>query len=209
LRLSIRQTADVFRRFGALEEPDFQRAVALGRADDLVDAVGRWYVRGARRPAAVAVGAPVTLPASDDEAGSLDEVLGAAMRPFLSRCAEALQPRQELAHWTHPHCALCGGAPDLGYITPAADRHLVCGRCTLNWKYEPLTCPYCGNRERTRVTSFATTDGLYRVYGCDVCRRYLKVYDGRSGSRPVLPMVDSVATLPLDAAAIQRGYSAG
>jgi formate dehydrogenase maturation protein FdhE len=49
---------------------------------------------------------------------------------------------------------------------------------------------------------------LYRVYGCDACRRYLKAFDGRHASRAVMPVVDAVATLPLDAAAQQRGYSA-
>jgi formate dehydrogenase maturation protein FdhE len=44
------------------------------------------------------------------------------------------------------------------------------------------------------------------VYACDVCRRYLKAYDARRATRPVMPIVDGVATLPLDAAAIQRGY---
>ena len=70
-----------------------------------------------------------------------------------------------------------------------------------------LTCPYCGNAERSRITSFATPDGLYRVYACDVCMRYLKAYDARRAPRPVMSVVDSVATLPLDAAAIQRGYT--
>ena len=31
-------------------------------------------------------------------------------------------------------------------------------------------------------------------------------FDGRDGRRPALLAVDSIATLPLDAAAIQRGY---
>jgi FdhE protein len=92
-------------------------------------------------------------------------------------------------------------------ITPAAERHLICSRCTLRWKYETLTCPFCHNGDRSRITSFATPDGQYRVYACDACRRYLKAYDGRRANRPVMPMVDSVATLPLDAAAMQRGYS--
>ena len=74
------------------------------------------------------------------------------------------------------------------------------------WKFEPLTCPYCQNSDRSRITSFATPDGQYRVYACDVCRRYLKAYDARRASRPVMQVVDSIATLPLDAAAIQRGY---
>jgi len=128
------------------------------------------------------------------------------MRPWLSRCAEVLQQRPELALWTHPHCALCGGEPDLAVITPSAERHLVCGRCTLRWKFAPLTCPYCQNSDRSRITSFATPDGQYRVYACDQCQRYLKAFDGRRARRPVMPLVDAIATLPLDAYAMQRGY---
>jgi hypothetical protein len=206
LRLSLRQTADVLHRFGVLEAADFQRAQALGRDVGLLAAVSSWYQRGARSPVvATAAGASAVESSGDQDV--LDEVLALAMRPFLSRCAEAVQARPELSTWSHPHCPVCGGEPTLAFITPAADRHLVCGRCTLHWKFAPLTCPYCGNDDRRLVTSFATPDGQYRVYGCDVCRRYLKAYDGRTGARPVMPLVDSVAMLPLDAAAIQRGYA--
>jgi hypothetical protein len=208
LRLMVRQTADVLKRHGAIEDADNQKVQTLGRDMTLVTVVGQWYRSAAESPAVAAVGIahpPTEQPAPVDSI--VGQVLGMAMRPFLSRCAEVLQQRAELAIWTHPRCALCGGEPDFSVITPAAERHLICGRCTLRWKYEPLTCPYCRNSDRSRITSFATPDGRYRVYACDVCRRYLKAYDARRATRPVMPMVDSVATLPLDAAAIQRGYS--
>jgi hypothetical protein len=208
LRLMVRQTADVLRRHGALEDADFQKAQTLGRDMDLVTVVGQWYRKASERRLAVS-GIPSMPPAADStDEGMMGQVLALAMRPFLSRCAEVLQQRPELADWTHPHCALCGGEPELAVITPSAERHLICGRCTLRWKFEPLTCPYCLNSNRSQITSFATTDGQYRVYACDVCHRYLKAYDGRRATRPVMPMVDNVATLPLDAAAIQRGYTA-
>jgi FdhE protein len=111
-----------------------------------------------------------------------------------------------LSGWSQPRCPLCGGEPEFGFINPAAERLLICGRCTGQWRYDPLTCPFCENRDRSRITSFASRDGRYRLYACDVCRRYLKAFDGRDGSRPALLAVDTVATLPLDAAAIQRGY---
>jgi Protein involved in formate dehydrogenase formation len=205
LRLMVRQTADVLRRFGALEQPDYEKAQTLGRDMQLLAAVGRWYRGAAERQLAVAGVAAAGHDLGDDTA--LGQVIALAMRPFLSRCAEVLQQRAELANWAHTHCALCGGEPDLAVITPSAERHLICGRCSLRWKFESLTCPYCRNTDRTKITSFATTDGQYRVYACDVCQRYLKAYDGRRASRPVMPMVDSVATLPLDAAAMQRGYT--
>src|SRR5262245_7550584 len=206
LRLMVRQTADVLRRFGALDRADYEKAQNLGRDMSLLAAVGRWYRGAAERQLAVA--AVSSMPASDPtDDGMLGQVIALAMRPFLSRCAEVLQQRPELAGWTHSHCALCGGEPDFAVITPSAERHLICGRCTLRWKFEPLTCPYCRNSDRSRITSFATTDGQYRVYACDVCSRYLKSYDGRRAARPVMPVVDTIATLPLDAAAQQRGYS--
>ena len=208
LRLMVRQTADVLRRHGALEEADYQKVQSLGRDMKLVAVASQWYRTGAESQAVAAVGvgrAQADPPSA--EAAAYSQVLSLAMRPFLSRCAEVLQQRTELSLWTHPHCALCGGEADFSVITPAAERHLICGRCGLRWKWEPLACPFCGNADRSRITSFATPDGRYRVYACDACHRYLKAYDGRRATRPVMPVVDAVATLPLDAAAMQRGYS--
>jgi formate dehydrogenase maturation protein FdhE len=206
-RLMVRQTADVLRRFGALEESDYAKAQAAGRDMNLTALASQWYRSAAERQLAATVGRPATADGSASDAEMLGQVLALAMRPFLSRCAEVLQQRAELSLWTHAHCALCAGEADFSVITPAAERHLICSRCALRWKFEPLTCPYCRNSNRARITSFATTDGQYRVYACDVCHRYLKAYDGRRATRPVMPMVDAVATLPLDAAAMQRGYT--
>jgi hypothetical protein len=207
LRLLVRQTADILRRHGALEDADHQRVQMLGRDMKLLAAAGDWYRSAAEAHAVATVGLSDTQTTTGTDDAVVGQVLALAMRPFLSRCAEVLQQREELGSWTHSHCGLCGGEPDFAVITPAAERHLICSRCTLRWKFESLTCPYCRNADRARITSFATPDGQYRVYACDVCKRYLKAYDGRRATRPVMPMVDSVATLPLDAAAMQRGYS--
>jgi FdhE protein len=201
-RLTFRQTADILYRFEALERADYEAIVALGRAGDaLPPAVTEWYTatsgveeRDAR-----------TSPRADAPAG-LDQVLILALRPFLARCAEALSQRVDLSAWSFGHCPFCGWEADFAAITPSADRRLICGRCSGQWAFAPLTCPFCANDDRALITSFATRDGRYRVYACDVCRRYLKAYDGRRATRPVMVSVDSIATLPLDAAAIQRGY---
>lgn len=210
LRLLVRQIVDVLRRHGALDDADYQRIQTIGRDLNLLEFAERWYHRGVHRQSVAAIGLPHdTAAAAPDDGGDegLDQVLALAMRPWMTRCAEVLQQRTELAFWTHSHCALCGAEPDLSVITPAAERHLICARCALRWKFEPLTCPYCQNSDRSRITSFATPDGQYRVYACDQCRRYLKAYDGRRATRPVMPIVDNIATLPLDAYAMQRGYS--
>ncbi len=210
LRLLVRQIADVLRRHGALEDADYQRIQTIGRDMSLLDLAERWYRSGVHRHSVAAIGLPhhqISTESHESPDEALDQILALAMRPWMTRCAEAMQPRTELALWTHSHCALCGSEPDFAVITPAAERHLICGRCALRWKFEPLTCPYCANSDRSRITSFATPDGQYRVYACDECHRYLKAYDARHATRPVMPVVDGVATLPLDAYAMQRGYS--
>jgi formate dehydrogenase formation protein len=198
-RLMIRQTADILRRFETLERPDYERIQGLARDGQIETVVASWY-ESAMAPSRR------TTDAQTHENELLDQVLLLSMRPFLARCAEALLPRLELTDWMHPFCPLCGGEPEFAYINPAAERLLICGRCTGQWRYDTITCPYCENSDRNRITSFTSRDGRYRIYACDVCHRYLKAYDGRDGGRPALLAVDSIATLPLDAAAIQRGY---
>ena len=203
-RLTFRQTADILRRHEVIEPAEHETIIALGReAHALEPVVTTWYqstsgVDGTAAGERLPPGSP----------GSLEQVLVLALRPFLARCAESLIQRTDLSPWRRGHCPFCGWEPDFAVITPAADRHLICGRCLAEWPFEPVTCPFCANDDRARITAFTSRDGRYRVYACDVCRRYLKAYDGRRASRPAMVAVDTIATLPLDAAAMQRGYNA-
>ncbi|MDE3156960.1 MAG: formate dehydrogenase accessory protein FdhE [Acidobacteriota bacterium] len=198
LRLMVRQTADILRRFEALEPDDDDRIQTLAREGNTLEpAVEQWFRASlAREP----------WPADEVHPAMLGQVLALAIRPFLARCVEALLPTVDLSGWRHGYCPMCGWDPELAVITPAGERLLLCGRCSASWKFDPIACPWCGNADRTRITSFATRDGRYRLAGCDRCHRYVKAYDSRNAPRPVLPAVDAVATLPLDAEAIRRGY---
>jgi Protein involved in formate dehydrogenase formation len=203
-RLTFRQTADILYRFEALERDDHVRILALGRdGHSLEPLVSAWY--SATSGIDGRTGTPQSgLP--DDGPGGLDQVLLLALRPFLARSTESMSQQIDLSAWHHGHCPFCGWEPDFAVIMPNAERRLICGRCVAQWNFPSLACPFCGNDDRARITSFATRDGRYRVSACDACHRYLKAYDGRTASRPVMVTVDSIATLPLDAAAMQRGY---
>ena len=199
LRFLVRSTAEAMRTHDAIETEDYRRADALEHNPErLKPAVRNWYESA--RPATAGGGEVLA------EIAGLEPLILQAMRPFLSRCADAVMARTPFQAWTQGFCPLCGGEPDLSIITPAAERLLICSRCTSRWRYHQMACPFCGNADRTRITSFATRDGWYRLNGCDVCQRYIKAFDGRNAQRGVMPVVDSIATLPLDAAAVQRGY---
>ena len=199
VRFLVRSTADAMRTHDAIEIEDFRRVEALSRdAQRLEPAVRNWYDNARPVPAGGGNLAP--------EIAGLEPLLLQAMRPFLTRCADAVTSRTTFQGWRHGNCPLCGGEPDFSIITPAADRLLLCSRCTARWPFDQLACPFCLNADRRRITSFATRDGMYRLNGCDVCERYLKAFDARNARRAILLVVDSIATLPLDAAAAQRGY---
>ncbi len=196
LRFLLRATASAMRSHEALDDRDFRRVEALSRETERLPAVLRsWYE--SPRP-----GAAPMLP----EAAGLEPVILQAMRPFLTRSADAIMAMTDLIGWIGGTCPLCAGEPDFAVITPAADRILICGRCSARWHFHQITCPFCANADKSRMTSFASRDGRYRLYACDVCERYLKAFDARRAARPVMPAVDGVATLPLDAAAMQKGY---
>jgi FdhE protein len=197
--LMFRETASLLRRFGAVEEEDYRSLQSLARDGSALQPIVREWHRAATERS--------TAPAGPPQADAVGQVTLLAMRPFLMRCAEAVLPRLDLEHWTQGYCPLCGGEPEFAEITPAAERWLICTRCTGRWRFDPIACPFCLNRDRDRITSFASRDGLYRIAACASCRRYLKAFDGRRAPRGVMVPVDSIATLPLDAAAMQRGYS--
>ena len=196
VRFLLRATAEAMRKHDALEDGEMRRTDALCRDASRLPAIVRsWY--DSVRPGGGTL---------DPDVEGLESVLQQALRPVLTRCADAVMARTDLAEWNRHICPLCGAEPDLAVITPAAERQLICSRCTARWKFHQISCPFCLNDDRSRITSLASRDGKYRINACDVCQRYIKAYDARRATRPVMPAVDLVATLPLDAAAIQRGY---
>lgn len=206
-RFALRETADLLLRFGVLEAGDHRCLTMLIReGHELEPRVERWFDEG-RAEADSTRTATAFEEAPDQTLESLDQVLSLAIRPFLTRCAEAVLPRLDLSSWKRGLCPLCASEPEMAVIAARGGRWLICGRCRGRWPFDSVACPYCGNDDRLRLTSFASRDGRYRINACDVCCRYLKAYDERGADRPALVAVDTIATLPLDAAAMQRGYS--
>ncbi len=203
LRLMFRQTADILLRYRAIEAGDHAHLQTIARtANTLEPLVAAWYT-AAQVPSGATSALSLPVPVDPD---AFAQVLALATRPFLERCAESIQQRFDLGSWTQPYCPVCGGEVEFGVITPGAERHLICSRCSGRWRFDPIACPFCRNADRLRITSFTSRDGQYRLYACDVCMRYLKAYDGRSATRPLMLAVDTIATLPLDAAAMKKGY---
>jgi hypothetical protein len=204
-RLALRQTADALRRHDTLDANDHGRIVALAREPDkLLTVVTAWYAETGVPPSAREGLAEHRA----DHPAMLDQVLSLAIRPFLARAAEVAAQSAQIGEWGRPWCPCCGSEPEFAAVIADDVRVLTCGRCEARWPWVFVGCPWCETKDPSRLVTLASPDRRYRVYGCLQCQRYLKGYDARGGRRPVLPAVDTIATLPLDAAAMQRGFGA-
>ena len=111
-------------------------------------------------------------------------------------------------------CPACGGAPqvsvflDSGEALVTGQRRLICARCANEWVYPRMTCVACGETEGSRLIVLADPEQLphLRVDACERCKRYIVSVDARLEGRAV-PVVDEIAALPLDIAAVERGFT--
>jgi hypothetical protein len=202
-RQAVRATADILRRHNNLDGDDHAIITALVRdANSFENLLKQWYAETAAPPARRSEAAAHRA----DYPGILDQVCALALRPFLARSAEATSQGVDFDKWMRPYCPMCGAEPEFAAILADENRVLACGRCEMRWPWLAVGCPWCLLTDRTRLRTFTSPDGRYRVVACDDCRRYLKAYEMRGATRPVLPNVDTIATLPLDAALMQQGY---
>ncbi len=202
VRLAVREVARALEAVGGLQKDEVAEVERLVRGDTpaLERCLALWF--NERRDVAAGTSADAAMPEG------LHEVLDTAMRPFMARAASAAITGVDLSPWTRPCCPACGAEPDFAVVARDGRRSLCCHRCRTQWPWHAWACPRCENDDRETISSFASRDGLYRIYACGKCMRYVKAFDGRNAPRPFLAEVDQIATLPLDAAAITKGYSA-
>ena len=130
-----------------------------------------------------------------------------ALKPYLEWAAERVLPHIDQEHWRRSYCPVCGGAPNLATLDEEAGaRHLLCSRCDSQWLYRRMGCPFCGITDHTKLMYYSSEDGVYRLYVCQECQRYLKTIDLREADRTVLLPVERITTVAMDAAAQQEGY---
>jgi FdhE protein len=154
-----------------------------------------------------------TRSASDDDTGGLRAfVLTHTLRPFLRRYAEASSSLVDQRGWRRGYCPICGGEPDLASLGGPHDegegtRFLLCSRCDFEWHYPRVGCPFCENKDHTKISYYPEAKGPHRLYVCQACNRYLKTIDLRAGPGRVLLPVERILTIGMDVMARESGYS--
>lgn len=107
-------------------------------------------------------------------------------------------------------CPRCGRQPQLGILRTegeGASRSLLCCLCATEWRYKRLSCPSCGEENFSKLSYHKASDFPHvRLEVCESCKKYIKSIDLTVNGRAV-PVVDEIATLPLDLWAMEQGYS--
>jgi FdhE protein len=128
--------------------------------------------------------------------------------PLLQACARVLERRLPEAWW-EGYCPVCAGWPILAELRGLdRKRWLRCGRCAAAWEILTLCCPFCGETDHERLGYLAPEgEGQTRtVEVCRSCKGYVKTL---ATVRPVAPwavLLEDLASIPLDLAALERGY---
>ncbi len=139
----------------------------------------------------------------------LNTLAEASVRPSLQMAATAIGPRVENDRWLKAVCPVCGSEPKFAELRGeelAAARYLHCGFCGWAWPTRRLGCPFCDNKDHQRLQTLIIENHLAcKLEVCDVCRRYLKLVDGKEFIGQV-PEVEVLVTPHLDLAAMERGY---
>lgn len=89
----------------------------------------------------------------------------------------------------------------------AIRRSLVCASCAEEKAHVRLACPDCGEESPEKLPRFTAREIPWiRIDACDSCRSYLKAVD-LSKEPAAEPVVDELASTPLDLIAREKGYA--
>jgi formate dehydrogenase accessory protein FdhE len=156
-------------------------------------------------------------PLDDGERAIADDSQGAISSArllawiFLQPYAEYLGNHRKLAivDGAPSTCPLCGGKPIVGVLRSEGDgakKSLICMLCSHEWAFRRIYCPACGEEREPQMAFYSAPEIAHvRVDVCDSCHTYLKSIDLTKMGLAV-PVVDELATIPLDLWAREHGY---
>jgi FdhE protein len=142
---------------------------------------------------------------ADPEA--LQAVVALMAIPLLHACRRKWK-RAAPQPWGNGYCPVCGAWPAYAEVRGIErSRYLRCGRCGSDWQASQLCCVYCRNSDHERLRSLVPENaGAQAIDVCKDCNGYVKTFTTLQGSAPVAVMLEDLASVDLDVAAVQQGY---
>jgi len=138
----------------------------------------------------------------------------AFLQPYLRWVAESgARPVGRDVSISERYCPFCGGNPQVSFLqnkettAESGNRDLICGTCLSSWEFRRVVCANCGEERPAKLGYFHSSEFDHiRIEACDTCKHYIKGVDlTRVGF--AAPIVDEIASAPLDLWAREHGYT--
>jgi FdhE protein len=130
-----------------------------------------------------------------------------AALPLLQACGRRLATHVPPSWW-EGYCPVCAAWPVLAeYTGLERKRQMRCGRCGTGWMIPLLRCAFCDETDHDHL-GYLTPEGeeTRRVEVCHTCKGFVKAFTTVRGLPPWAILLEDFATVPLDIAALDRGY---
>jgi formate dehydrogenase maturation protein FdhE len=86
-------------------------------------------------------------------------------------------------------------------------RSLICSQCSMEWDFPRVMCPDCREERPEKLPRLTAQEIPWmRVEACDSCRKFIKSVD-LTKDWEAEPLVDELASTPLDIIAREHGYT--
>jgi FdhE protein len=147
------------------------------------------------------------VPGADAEA--LHAVISLLPVPFLHACNRRWATSIP-ASWVEGYCPVCGSLPAFAEVRGIErKRHFRCGRCGGEWHARALYCPYCAMTDHDELASLVPEKAGSNavIDACQRCLGYIKTFTRLQGCSPGAVMLEDLASVDLDVAAIEHGFA--
>jgi FdhE protein len=128
--------------------------------------------------------------------------------PFLQACNRRWA--SSIAEsWTEGYCPVCGAWPAFAEVRGIErSRYLRCGRCGGGWQAQGLSCSYCGMTDHKELESLVPeqSGSTRAIEACRRCLGYLKSLTTLQRIPAERVLIDDLASVDLDIAALDQGY---
>ncbi len=103
-------------------------------------------------------------------------LLMSVLRPVLEMKAREVVCRLGDFSWDKGYCPICGAFPEIAVIKDKiTQRWLHCSRCSHEWRFNRVLCPYCEHEGKEEGTTYFFVEGNERetAFICTRCNKYL------------------------------------
>jgi FdhE protein len=157
-------------------------------------------------------GVMTDIAARTDADGEALQALAALLpMPFLHACNRRWASDARARSWAEGYCPICAAWPAFAEVRGIErSRYFRCGRCSAEWYARALCCPYCGTDAHDDLDTLVPEPGQNNsnavIEACKRCHGYVKALTRLSACPPGTVMLEDLATVDLDVAALAHGF---